>query len=77
MPYTHSSVIDNLTESISLDLPFELGVRKAIMTLKAAGFEENKAKAILPKMTDELVKGSGMDCTCTGPDQGAQNRYYG
>jgi methyl coenzyme M reductase system, component A2 len=55
--YTHSSVIDNLTESISLDLPFELGVRKAIMTLKAAGFEEYKAKAILPKMTDEMSEG--------------------
>lgn len=27
------------------------------MTLKAAGFEENKAKAILPKMTDELSEG--------------------
>jgi methyl coenzyme M reductase system, component A2 len=55
--YTHSSVIDNLTESISLDLPFELGVRKAIITLKAAGFEEDKAKAILPKMTDEMSEG--------------------
>ena len=55
--YTHSSVIDNLTESISLDLPFELGVRKALITLKAAGFEEEKAKAILPKMTDETSEG--------------------
>ena len=55
--YTYSSVIDNLTESISLDLPFELGVRKALMTLKAAGFEENKAKAILPKMADEMSEG--------------------
>jgi methyl coenzyme M reductase system, component A2 len=55
--YTHSCVIDNLTESISLDLPFELGVRKAIITLKAAGFEEDKAKAILPKMTDEMSEG--------------------
>jgi methyl coenzyme M reductase system subunit A2 len=55
--YTHSTVIDNLTESISLDLPFELGVRKAIVTLKAAGFETDKAKAILPKMTDELSEG--------------------
>ncbi len=27
--YTHSSVIDNLTESISLDLPFELGGKKS------------------------------------------------
>ncbi|AKB17265.1 MULTISPECIES: methyl coenzyme M reductase system, component A2 [unclassified Methanosarcina] len=55
--YTHSSVIDNLTESISLDLPFELGVRKALITLKAAGFDENKAKAVLPKMTNEMSEG--------------------
>ena len=55
--YTHSTVIDNLTESISLDLPFELGVRKALITLKAAGFEENKAKAVLPKMTNEMSEG--------------------
>jgi methyl coenzyme M reductase system, component A2 len=55
--YTHSSVVENLTESISLDLPFELGVRKAIMTLKAAGFEDNKAKEILSKMTDEMSEG--------------------
>lgn len=55
--YTHSSVIDNLTESISLDLPFELGVRKAVMTLKAAGFDEEKAKTVLPKMTDEMSEG--------------------
>src|SRR5208283_3667715 len=55
--YTQSSVIDNLTESISLDLPFELGVKKALITLKAAGFEEEKAKAILPKMTDETSEG--------------------
>jgi methyl coenzyme M reductase system, component A2 len=55
--YTQSSVIDNLTESIGLDLPFELGVRKAIITLKAAGFEEDKAKAILSKMTDETSEG--------------------
>jgi methyl coenzyme M reductase system subunit A2 len=55
--YTQSSVIDNLTESIGLDLPFELGVRKAIITLKAAGFEEDKAKAILSKMTDEMSEG--------------------
>jgi methyl coenzyme M reductase system subunit A2 len=27
------------------------------MTLKAAGFEENKAKSILPKMIDELSEG--------------------
>jgi len=55
--YTHTSVINNLTKSIGLNLPFELSVRKAVMTLKAAGFEENKAKSILPKMIDELSEG--------------------
>ncbi len=33
------------------------GVRKAVITLKAAGFEEDKAKSILPKMTDEMSEG--------------------
>jgi methyl coenzyme M reductase system, component A2 len=55
--YTQSSVIENLTESISLDLPFELGVRKAMLTLKSAGFDDNKAKRILSKMTDEMSEG--------------------
>ncbi|MDD4749038.1 MAG: methyl coenzyme M reductase system, component A2, partial [Methanosarcinaceae archaeon] len=55
--YTHSTIIDNLTESISLDLPYELGVRKALMTLKAAGFDEEKAKAVMPKMTNEMSEG--------------------
>ncbi|MDD4332216.1 MAG: ATP-binding cassette domain-containing protein, partial [Methanosarcinaceae archaeon] len=50
-------IIDNLTESISLDLPYELGVRKALMTLKAAGFDEEKAKAVMPKMTNEMSEG--------------------
>jgi methyl coenzyme M reductase system subunit A2 len=31
--------------------------KKALITLKAAGFEEEKAKAILPKMTDETSEG--------------------
>ncbi|HJH31942.1 MAG TPA: methyl coenzyme M reductase system, component A2 [Methanosarcinaceae archaeon] len=55
--YPHRTIIDNLTESIGLDLPYELGVRKALMTLETAGFTENKAKSILSKMTDELSEG--------------------
>jgi methyl coenzyme M reductase system subunit A2 len=55
--YPHRNVIDNLTESIGLDLPVELGERKAIQTLMTAGFTEKKAKEILTKMPDELSEG--------------------
>ncbi|SET10430.1 methyl coenzyme M reductase system, component A2 [Methanococcoides vulcani] len=55
--YTHRSIIDNLTESIGIDLPYELAVRKAIKTLIATGFSEEKAKSILPKMADDISEG--------------------
>lgn len=55
--YPHRNVIDNLTEAIGLDLPFELGERKAINTLVTAGFTEKKADDILTKMPDELSEG--------------------
>jgi len=55
--YPHRNVINNLTESIGLDLPFELGERKAIKTLMTAGFTEKKASEILQKMPDELSEG--------------------
>ncbi|VVB95489.1 Trehalose/maltose import ATP-binding protein MalK [uncultured archaeon] len=55
--YPHRTVIDNLTESIGLDLPFELGERKAIQTLMTAGFTEKKGQEILGKMPDELSEG--------------------
>ncbi len=55
--YIQRSVIDNLTESIGLDLPYELAVRKAITTLTATGFTESKAKDILSKMATELSEG--------------------
>lgn len=55
--YPHRNVIDNLTEAIGLDLPYELGEMKAIRTLMTAGFTDNKAKEILNKMPDELSEG--------------------
>jgi len=55
--YPHRNVIDNLTESIGLDLPVELGERKAIQTLMTSGFTEKKAQEILTKMPDELSEG--------------------
>jgi len=55
--YPHRNVINNLTESIGLDLPMELGERKAVHTLITAGFTEKKAAEILDKMPDELSEG--------------------
>jgi len=55
--YTHRTIIDNLTESIGIDLPYELAVRKAIKTLMTTGFSEEKAKSILPKMADDISEG--------------------
>ncbi|MDK2892955.1 methyl coenzyme M reductase system, component A2 [Methanohalophilus sp.] len=55
--YTHRTIIDNLTESIGIDLPYELAVHKAIQTLVTTGFTENKARSILPKMPDEISEG--------------------
>jgi methyl coenzyme M reductase system subunit A2 len=55
--YPHRNVIDNLTDAIGLELPHELGERKAISTLITAGFTEGKARDILRKMPDELSEG--------------------
>ena len=55
--YPSRSVIDNLTESIGLSLPFELAERKAIHTLETVGFGEEQAEAVLTKMPDELSEG--------------------
>ena len=55
--YPHRTIIDNLTESIGIDLPYELAVRKAIKTLVTTGFTEEKAKSILSKMADEISEG--------------------
>ncbi|MFQ6056683.1 MAG: methyl coenzyme M reductase system, component A2, partial [Methanosarcinales archaeon] len=55
--YPYRNVLDNLTESIGLDLPYELGEQKAIYTLMTAGFTEKEAKEILMKMPDELSEG--------------------
>lgn len=55
--YPSRTVIDNLTESIGLALPFELAERKAIHTLTTVGFTEEQAEAVLGKMPDELSEG--------------------
>lgn len=55
--YPSRTVLENLTESIGLDLPFELAERKALYTLTTVGFSEGHAQAILDKMPDELSEG--------------------
>jgi methyl coenzyme M reductase system, component A2 len=55
--YPSRTVVDNLTESIGLALPFELAERKAIHTLETVGFTEDQASAVLTKMPDELSEG--------------------
>ncbi|MDM7913533.1 MAG: methyl coenzyme M reductase system, component A2 [Methanotrichaceae archaeon] len=55
--YPSRTVIDNLTESRGLALPFELAERKAIHTLTTVGFTEAQAEAVLEKMPDELSEG--------------------
>ncbi|MFP4654640.1 MAG: methyl coenzyme M reductase system, component A2 [Methanohalobium sp.] len=55
--YTNRTVIDNLTESIGIDLPYELAVKKAIDTLTTTGFTEDEAKSLLNKMAEELSEG--------------------
>ena len=55
--YPSRTVIDNLTESIGLALPFELAERKAIHTLTTVGFTDDQAEAVLNKMPDELSEG--------------------
>ncbi|MCK5661404.1 MAG: ATP-binding cassette domain-containing protein, partial [Methanosarcinales archaeon] len=55
--YPHRTVLDNLTESIGLDLPGELGERKVIRTLTTTGFTEEKAIEILDKYPRQLSQG--------------------
>ena len=55
--YPHRTVIDNLTEAIGLEFPKELAVRKAVITLRMAGFTEKKAKDILNRKPSELSEG--------------------
>ena len=55
--FPHRTVLDNLTDSIGLEFPKELAMRKAIITLRMAGFNEDKAKLILNRFPGELSDG--------------------
>jgi methyl coenzyme M reductase system subunit A2 len=55
--YPHRTVLDNLTDSIGLEFPKELAMRKAIITLRMAGFSEEKSKTVLDRYPDQLSEG--------------------
>jgi methyl coenzyme M reductase system subunit A2 len=55
--FPHRSILDNLTDSIGLEFPKELALRKAIVTLRMAGFTEEKSRQILNRVPGELSDG--------------------
>jgi len=55
--YPYRSVLENLTDSISLELPAEFAKMKAIHTLNAVGFDNDYANIILNKEPNELSGG--------------------
>ncbi|MDR3063251.1 MAG: methyl coenzyme M reductase system, component A2 [Methanobrevibacter sp.] len=55
--YPHRSVLENLTESISLEFPAEFAKMKAVEVLKAVGFDSDYAMNILNKTPEKLSVG--------------------
>ncbi len=55
--YPHQSVLGNLTDAISLELPAEFAKIKALYVLHAVGFDEDYAATILTKYPEELSGG--------------------
>lgn len=55
--FPHRTVLDNLTDAIGLEFPKELAMRKAIITLKMAGFTAEKSRDILERMPGTLSEG--------------------
>ena len=55
--FPHRTVLDNLTDSIGLEFPKELAIRKAVVTLRMSGFTEEKSREILNRFPGELSDG--------------------
>ena len=55
--YPHRNILDNLTDAIGLEFPKELAMRKALITLRMAGFTDEKSKEILERMPSQLSEG--------------------
>lgn len=55
--FPHRTILDNLTDAIGLEFPKELAQRKAIITLKMAGFTTEKSREILDRLPGTLSEG--------------------
>jgi methyl coenzyme M reductase system, component A2 len=55
--YPHRTVLDNLTDAIGLEFPKELAIRKAVITLRMAGFTDDKSRDILERYPSQLSEG--------------------
>lgn len=55
--FPHRNVLDNLTDAIGLEFPKELAMRKAIITLRMAGFTDKKSMEILNRLPGQLSEG--------------------
>lgn len=55
--FPHRTVLDNLTDAIGLEFPKELAMRKAVVTLKMAGFSDEKSHAVLERLPGQLSEG--------------------
>ena len=55
--YPHRTILGNLTDAISLNLPAEFGKIKAIHALTTVGFDEKESAVILEKYPDQLSVG--------------------
>ena len=55
--YPHRTILGNLTDAISLNLPAEFAKIKAIHTLTTVGFDEKESAVILDKYPDQLSVG--------------------
>ena len=55
--FPHRTVLDNLTDAIGLEFPKELAMRKAVVTLRMAGFSDEKSRAVLDRLPAQLSEG--------------------
>src|SRR5512139_1007257 len=55
--FPHRTVLDNMNNAIGLEFPKELAMRKALVTLRMAGFTEQKSLEILERMPGQLSEG--------------------
>jgi len=55
--YPHRTVLDNLTDAIGLEFPKELAMHKAMITLRMAGFSDEKSREIMDRLPGHLSDG--------------------